>query len=162
VKKEKNSINLMFTVMLLAIFALSAIFVAMMGARVYSAGAASMQENYDTRTSLAYLSEKLRSENSDSVSVTEVAGSQAISIREDYTTDGYSYETIIFVYDGKLREVMVAKDSASAKPDFEPANAPSIMTLKKLSLNESEKGITLTVTTADGLTESAYISWRTA
>jgi hypothetical protein len=161
VKKEKTSINLMFTVMLLAIFALSAIFVAMMGARVYSTGAESMKENYDTRTSLGYLSEKVRSKNGDSINVIEVAGSQALSIREDYTTDGYSYETIIFVYDGKLREVMVSKDSESAKPDFEAANAPSIMELGKLGLDESEKGITMTVTTADGLTESAYISWRT-
>lgn len=104
---KKHVVNVLFTLLLLGVFALCAVFVSVLGAEVYRNSAARMQSNFDTRTSLVYIAEKLRQSASADFAIREIGGGQALVISEKYDDDKI-YETWIFVSAGKLREATVA------------------------------------------------------
>jgi len=154
VGKKKHSVNMMFTVMLLGIFALAAVFVAVMGAKVYANSADKMQANFDTRTSIVYLSEKIRTNPGDNYEVREVNGNTAIVLTEKI---GENYfESWIFVANDRLSEVTVTKGDS-----FLPSAAQQIMDLKSLDAKIRDGGIELTVVTMAGDVNSTFISGRT-
>ena len=109
VKQQKHIIDILFVLTLFGLFALSAIFLISVGANVYSKTVDHMDENFDTRTSLAYITEKIRqSDGEDAVSVGKLEDKDAIII----TTHGSDsdYYTFLYQHDGYLKELMVRKD----------------------------------------------------
>ena len=152
--KKKHSVNMMFTIMLLGIFALSAIFVAVMGAKVYANSADKMQANFDTRTSIVYLSEKIRTCPGDNYRVREVDGSTALVLTEKLG-DSY-FESWVFVRNNKLSEVMVRQGD-----EIYPGAAQQIMDLRSLDAVIRDGGIEITVVTVAGDVNSTFISGRT-
>jgi hypothetical protein len=135
---KKHAVNLIFTVTLLGVFALSAIMVAVMGAQVYQRGAAKMQANFDTRTSLVYISEKLRQNPDEAFRRESVEGSDALVLTQSY--DGNVYESWIYVHDGKLYEVMVA-----AGTSVKPGDGQRIMSLNSIDIDIEDTLLTITV-----------------
>jgi hypothetical protein len=97
VGKKKHAINIILTVTLLGVFALAALTVAVLGAHVYESSADLMKSNYDTRTSLIYLSEKVRQAGDGELSVGSVGKNDALLIDEEI--EGETYHTYIYVYD---------------------------------------------------------------
>ena len=152
--KKKHSVNMMFTVMLLGIFALSAIFVAVLVAKVYANSADKMQANFDTRTSIVYLSEKIRTCPRDGFSVREVEGCTALVLTEEI--NGNEFESWVFVLNNKLSEVMVKKGD-----QIYPNAAQQIMDLRSLDAVIRDGGIEITVVTVAGDVNSTFISGRT-
>jgi hypothetical protein len=144
----------MFTVMLLGIFALAAVFVAVMGAKVYANSAEKMQANFDTRTSIVYLSEKIRTNPGDNYDVREVNGRPAIVLTEQIG-ENY-YESWIFVLNDRLSEVTVVKGNS-----FLPSAAQQIMDLKSLDAKIRDGGIEITAVTMAGDVNTTFISGRT-
>ena len=159
-RRSKASINMMFTIMLLAIFSLSLILVAIIGAQVYSSNADRMQQNYDSRTSLLYIGEKLRCQEAENVTIEEISGTETLVITT--YANGYittDYETLIYVHDGKLKELVLVKDP-SGERNFEPATGTPIMALTDLTLTKSDKGILIKVVTESGSKKETFIGWR--
>ncbi|MDR1796943.1 MAG: DUF4860 domain-containing protein [Clostridiales Family XIII bacterium] len=152
---RSHSFNLVFTILLLGIFAMAAIFVAVLGAKIYANSAEKLQANFDTRTSIVYLSEKIRtSAGAGGVSVQELEGvGDALVLTE--AVDGKTYESWIYVRDGELCESTV-----SAGATVLPAAGQRIMTLKSFSAEVVDGGVTLQVRTADGQTAWTFISGR--
>lgn len=107
--EKKHNINLVFTLVLLGIFALSALSVAVLGAQVYGRTAEQMNNNFNTRTSLIYITEKIRQCPGKNIEIKDVDGSQALVLSQK--VDGKNYESWIFSSNGKLREVMVPNGS---------------------------------------------------
>ena len=151
--KKKHSVNMMFTVMLLCIFALAAIFVAVLGAKVYANSAEKLQANFDTRTSIVYLSEKMRTCPGDAFEVRDIEGSGAIVLSQRIGED--IYESWIYVKDESLCEAVV---SAGDIPS--PAGGQKIMPLKAMSAEIGDGGIWITVVTPDGHESSTFICGR--
>jgi hypothetical protein len=85
--KKKHVVNVMFTVLLLGVFALSVVFVSVLGAEVYQSSAAKMQANFDTRTSLVYIAEKVRQSASTNFDVRELDGDQSSDLDGDLSDD---------------------------------------------------------------------------
>jgi hypothetical protein len=152
--RKKHSVNMLFTILLLGIFALAAIFVAIMGARVYANSAEKMQANSETRTSIVYLSEKIRTCAKDNYDVRSIDGSAALVLSEEINDTVYEYW--IFVADGQLCEV-----TAERGDTVHPGAAQQITPLKSLGAELKDGGIELTVTTAKGDVCTTFISGRT-
>jgi hypothetical protein len=143
----------MFTITLLGVFALAAIFVAVMGASVYQSSAEKMQANFDTRTSLVYIAEKVRQSPAEDYEVRQTGGEDALVLNETY--DDRFFETWIFVRGGKLHEVMVEKGQ-----DISESEGQSIMDLKSLSFEDTDKTLTITVINNRGDEESLTLGRR--
>ena len=152
--KKKHSINMMFTILLLGIFALTAIFVAVMGAKVYANSADNLRANFDTRTSIIYLSEKIRTSAGDEYDVRQIEGKTAIVLTEKL--GDYVFESWIFVNNDRLCEITVMQGDTVL-----PGVAQQIMDLKSLDAQLKNGGIEITVVTVAGDTNTTFISGRT-
>lgn len=105
--KKQHAIDIIFVLSLFCAFAVLALFVVVLGANVYKGISADMTRNYDARTSLAYMSEKIRQNDVEGgVFVGDVNGSKALVLKQE--TGGQAYETWVYVEDGWLSEVTVA------------------------------------------------------
>jgi hypothetical protein len=122
--RKKHVVGVVFTLLLLGVFALSAVFVATLGAEVYRSVTAKMQANFDTRTSLVYLAEKVR-QSGGGFGVRDLDGRSALVMREEY--GGETYETWIYVSDGTLFETTVGS-GVSVKP----GGGQAIMALRSM------------------------------
>ena len=105
-KKKHSVIDLLFTLTLFCVFSASALVVVMIGANVYKSTVAGMNENYGTRTAIAYVSEKVReSDTSGAVELVELAGTTALALTRG--ENDAAYTTYIYYADGALRELFV-------------------------------------------------------
>jgi len=145
---------MMFTILLLGIFALTAVFVSVMGAKVYANSADKMHANFDTRTSLVYLSEKIRTCPSDNFSVRDLNGAAALVLQEEINDT--VYESWVFVANDRLCEVTIIQGDAVT-----PGAAQQIMDLKSLEATLKDGGIEITVTTIAGDRDTTFIYGRT-
>ena len=145
---------MMFTILLLGLFALTSIFVAMMGVKVYSNSAEKMHANFDSRTSIVYLSEKIRTCPGDDFSVHDINGAVALVLSEE--VGGNIYESWIFVADDQLCEITIGKGDTIL-----PGAAQHIMPLKSFDAQLISGGIELTVVTVGGELNKTFISGRT-
>jgi uncharacterized protein YpmB len=152
--KRKHVINVMFTLLLLGVFALSALFVAVLGAQVYQSSAEKMQANFDTRTSLVYIAEKVRQSTGTGFDVRETGGASAFVITEKYD-DGKTYETWIYVSDGKLMEATV-----EAGGEVAPGNGQAIMDMKAMDFELDGDLVRITSVNGAGDEESLTLSRR--
>jgi hypothetical protein len=151
--KKKHSVNMMFTIMLLGIFALAAIFVAVLGAKVYANSADKMQANFDTRTSIVYLSEKIRTCPGDNFDVRDLDGSTALVLSEEI--GGHVYESWVFVSGDELRETTVSRGDTVL-----PGTAQGIMPLKSFDAEVKDGGVEITVVTTENQESTTFISGR--
>ena len=145
---------MMFTILLLGIFALTAVFIAVMGAKVYANSADKMHANFDTRTSLVYLSEKIRTNPGGDYSVRDLGGSTALILPEDI--NGTVYESWVFVENGRLCEITIIQGDT-----FLSGAAQQIMDLESFEATLRDGGIEITVTTVAGNRDSTFIYGRT-
>jgi len=145
---------MMFTILLLGIFALTAIFVAVMGAKVYANSADKLHANFDTRTSIVYLSEKIRTSAGDNYDVRDVDGNTALVLTEEI--GDFVLESWIFVHNDRLCEITITPGDTVL-----PGVAQQIMDLRSLDAQLKNGGIEITVVTVAGDTNSTFISGRT-
>jgi hypothetical protein len=147
----------MFTVALLGVFALAAIFVAVLGAQVYRSSAQKMQSNFDTRTSLVYIAEKVRQNAGEDYSVRDLNGNSALVLTEQYESQGKQkdYETWIYVANGKLYEALI---QAGKAPNA--GEGQSIMDMERMDFSLDGALLTVTVRNDSGDTESITLSRR--
>jgi len=145
IRRKSHSMNIVFVILLLGIFALAAVFVAVLGAKIYESGAKRMQDNFDARASVVYLSEMIRTaENPGAITTRNLAGAgDALVIPQ--SANGNVYESWVFVVDGQLCETVVA---AGDKPV--PGAAQQIMPITSFKVSQEDAGISLTVVTAPG------------
>ncbi|MCL2492565.1 MAG: DUF4860 domain-containing protein [Clostridiales bacterium] len=159
--RKSHSMNLVFVILLLGVFAIAAVFTAVLGAKIYESGTQKMQDNFDMRTSVIYLSEKIRTAGSaGDISTRDLPGiGKALVISE--TVNGQGFESWIFVADGQLCESVVAAGDTPL-----PGAAQQIMPLTSFQVTKESGGVSLTVVTAPGAsgspqTISTFLAERT-
>lgn len=109
-KSEKHIIDILFVIALFCIFTLSSIFLISIGADVYGKTVSHMETNFNSRTSFAYVTEKIRqSDEHDNISIGELDGLPALVITS--STDENNYFTYLYEYEGYLKELMVREDT---------------------------------------------------
>jgi hypothetical protein len=143
----------MFTITLLCIFAMVAIFVAVMGAQVYKSSAEKMQANFDTRLSLVYFAQKIRSCPGENIEVKEAFGGQALVLYEDY--DGKTFASWIFVSGGNLYEAMLEDGATPTR-----GSGQVIMQLESMDVQLRDSMIDIKIVKSDGTDDSITLGRR--
>ncbi|MCL1847808.1 MAG: DUF4860 domain-containing protein [Coriobacteriia bacterium] len=104
---KRYSLDLVVVVTLFCVYAACALMLCVIGAQVYRGTADTMRMNYDSRTSVLYVAEKVRHNDlADSVRTDSVGGNDALVLTE--RRSGRGYETWLFVQDGMLYEGVFA------------------------------------------------------
>jgi len=122
-------------VALFFIYTICALLLSVMVADNYRMGAERSERNFNMRTSVLYLTEKVRQTNSaEGISVRQTAEGDALVL--GMSAEGERYETWIYVEDGYLREVLMSKGA-----DLTPGIGQKIMPLSSLELELGQEGL---------------------
>jgi hypothetical protein len=102
--KRPHSVDLVFALALLGVFAASMLLALLAGARVYRGVADRLEESYAERSCLSYVAAKLRhADTAGAVSLIPFGDGDALLLTE--TIDGDEYGTVIYLYQGMVREL---------------------------------------------------------
>lgn len=142
----------LFPSALFFVFFCSSIIVLLFSSNIYESVVEDTNKNFETGTSLAYITEKIRqSDSNGNITISEFDGHEALEIQEYYGDK--LYKTYIYEMDGNLKEIFLQDGvAASAKA------GTTIMQIHELEMNTKENGLLeFTSTTSDGNTESIII-----
>lgn len=129
-KPKNHVIDYFFILGLFFVFTATALVVVLIGVNVYESTVANMNENYTSRTSLTYVGEKIRqNDSSGSISVGDVQGSSALIIEKN--VNSVPYVIYIYAYDGKLKELFIKKDQS-----FLPGDGDSVMEVANFNISK--------------------------
>lgn len=103
--------DILFTLALFCVFAASALLVVLIGANVYKTTVERMDVNFDTRTSITYVSTKIhQNDTAGGVYTGELDGVPALILEQVYNDK--AYQTWIYHHDGALKEIFTQKSNA--------------------------------------------------
>ena len=140
--KLNRKTNTIFVMLVFLIFTISVLLVLMFSASVYRNVSDSVRENYNERTALSYIWTKVRRfDDAGSIFVGEFNGQSALFINE--TLGGNQFQTVLYTYDGWLRELF-----GSAGMSFRLADGLPLLELDHLEFVQLESGI-ISVTSGD-------------
>ncbi len=126
------------TILVFALFfayTIGALLLSIIGANVYTKTVEASQENYDARTSVVYLSQKIRlSEQADAISIQTFNNTDALVITESYGE--YDFSTWIYIEDGYLCEALL-----SSNVDLIPGMGQKIMPLTSMDFTLDDNGL---------------------
>ena len=106
-KRNTHIVDIIFILSLFCIFTASALLVVLMGADVYQGITKDMDYNYSSRSSISYVTEKIRQHDSEGqVFVGNLEGEPALILTQNYNNE--IYETWIYRDGNHLKEIMVA------------------------------------------------------
>lgn len=115
-KRNKSIVDFLFILALFGAFAVSALFVLLFGSKIYQKTASDMQANFEKRTALSYVTEKIRSHDYNGGA--DVADfDMNASDSGDHTVlklyqniNDKTYVTYMFVAEGYLKEFTASED----------------------------------------------------
>lgn len=149
-------ISHLMTLMVFFTFALCLLLVLLTGAKVYRSTVAQGQAQFDTRTAAQYLSTRVRqSDCREQVAVEDFGGVDALVFREEI--GGREYKTLVYCYDGSLRELFCTESAP-----FSPADGEILFPLQALSLEEKKGVLFARLTLPSGETLDWTIRLRSA
>ena len=154
--QEKHFIvDILFVLALFGGFAVSALALVTIGADVYQHTVEDMGVNYESRTAVSYLMEKVRqNDTADSISLTTLEEVPALCMRS--RVDEETYDTYLYLHDGHLKELFM-REGASLGGQVLPAGT-NIMELQDLAFSyASEDLIRVSLQTASGESHTFYI-----
>lgn len=105
-EKQKHMTDKMFLIILFTTFAICAFLLIMVGTNVYSHTASAMNDDYEKRIDISYVTEKIRQwDEKDSIEIGTFHGKTALIHKE--MINGMRYLTYLYQENGALRELMV-------------------------------------------------------
>ena len=109
-------IDLLFTLALFCVFAASALMVVLIGADVYKDTVTGLNNNFDMRTSLTYVSTKIhQNDGSGVVQIGKIEGDDALILKQTYGDQ--VYQTVIYHDGNSLREIFASEEMNLKKSD---------------------------------------------
>lgn len=128
INEKKRKTDALAVLLLFGVFAVCILSVLLTGADAYHRLARRDQFSYDRRTAGQYLSTRVRqADRAGAVSVESFDGVDALVFAEEI--DGEAFETLVYCYDGYLRELFVP-----AEGDFLPEDGEKVLQAEGLSL----------------------------
>lgn len=152
----QKSVGTLCTLGVFTIFAILAVLLTLMGARVYRGISDRMQGNDALRSSLSYVANKVRSgDAAGSVTLEERSGMPVLCLSE--TLDGTTYETLLFFADGWLREYATV---AGYGDTLTADDGEAVTALKSFAVTEENGTLLLWAETESGETGSMRVTPR--
>lgn len=164
--QEKHFIvDLLFVLALFGVFTVSALVLVTIGAGVYRHTVDDMGNNYEARTSIAYITEKVRQNDNllsgsgsygeESVSVSALAGQPALMLTQD--VNGEIYCTYLYLYNGYLKELFMKSGSYLGEDTLDAGQ--NIMELSDLILDQvSDNLLSIQLVTPTGESHQILVS----
>lgn len=155
-KQEKHFIvDILFVLALFGVFAVSALALVTIGADVYQHTVEDMGGNYESRTAVSYIMEKVRqNDTGDSIALTSLEEIPALCMLS--RIDGETYCTYLYLYDGHLKELFM-RDGTSLGGQVLPAGT-DIMELQDFTLSyAADDLIRVSLRTSSGEDHTFYI-----
>ena len=143
-ERQKHMVDKMFLILLFATFAVCAFTLIMVGANVYSHTASAMNDNYEKRIDISYVTEKIKQwDEQNSISIGTFHNKTALIHTE--VAAGRKYYTYIYQENGGLRELMVREGLHTEKMQGE-----QIVPAKGFEIKEEDQMYGITITGEDG------------
>ena len=130
-QRQKNHvIDLLFPIAVLFVFAISSFLVLALSAHIYSSQTQEMNTGYTVHTSLAYVAEKIRQNDSDGgISAGTFQGQECLVLKGG--SGDIRYTTYIYSYKGKLKELTLRDGT-----DASPSDGKDILAVADFSVSE--------------------------
>lgn len=141
-KRNKSIVDFLFILAVFGAFAVSALFVVLFGSKVYQRTVSDMDSNYQKRTALSYVTEKIRSHDytggADVSDVdTDSADSDEHTVLKLYQdVNGKRYVTYMFVADGYLKEFTADEDY-----DFDYESGSKILPISEFAVQKESDSL---------------------
>ena len=154
--RQEHSIQNVFVLALFAVFAIAILLTLVFGAKIYQNMEADSSTDYSRSMASAYLAERLRrSGETEGIRVGTFSGQPALYLLEE--TEGTTYQTVIYVYDGWLCELYTEEGL-----DLPPEAGTQLLECAALDLEQPEPGLLrLKTRGTDGTESSLTLSLRT-
>ena len=135
-RRERDTAEILFVIALFFLYTICTLLLSVMVADAYSRGAERSERNYNMRTSVLYLTEKVRQTTGaeGEISVRQTGEGDALVL--GMLVESEQYETWIYVEDGYLREVLLLQGA-----DISPGIGQKIMPLSSLVLELGPEGL---------------------
>lgn len=132
--KRNHMIDFLFPVALFFVFALSALTLILLAARIYQSTTENSSLNYSSRTCLSYISEKVhQSDENGSVYLGSFDGRDALVMEQ--TSGEEAYYTYIYACEQELRELFVKAGVEAGSDNGKPILEIQDFTMEQLSDN---------------------------
>jgi len=129
-----HTIDVVFVLAVACAFAASILMVLMLGVNIYGGIQQTANEEFNERVSLSYIAAKVHANDEyDAVRVGSFEGSSALFLEKDIY--GEEFYTIIYVYDGWIRELTMAKDNELSPESGAPLLEVNSLTFTKIKPN---------------------------
>lgn len=161
-KQTTHMIDFLFTIALFGVFAASALLAVIIGANVYKSTTENMSANYSSRTSMAYVTEKIRQhDESGAIEIANIDGFHCLAFHETY--DGQAYTTYIYAHEGQLKELFIRDELG-----FSPEMGEAIIDIQLFEITaagadlapQKQQLFKLSITDAAGQSTQMYVSAR--
>ena len=151
--ESPHMIDVLFILTLFLVFALSSISVVGIGIQVYRTIVTDMDSNYNSRTAIAYVTEKLReADASGAVRLGTIDDCDALILSQ--TIGNKEYCTYLYAYDGNLCELFT-----SAEAELPASAGQSIMEIRSFKIyQEQEQLYRIEIRTSQSQSMKLYLS----
>ena len=152
--KKRNQLSGVLELLVFAVFSVSVLLVLLTGADVVKTLSERDRESYDRRTTLQYITTRVRqADRQGMVSVRRIEDRDVLVLGEEI--EGILYETLVYGYDGYLRELFV-----EAGYGMELEFGEMILPLEELRFADEETHIRADVTFPGGGRQSMTLFLR--
>lgn len=153
----QHQIGELFTFALVALFAVLALFLAVIGIKDYQSVLDATDVNNDARVAMGYVANKIRTcDEADLITVKNMDGRNVLVLKEMY--DGDEYETRIYHYDGVIME-----QGYEEGEEFLLEDGTEIVGAQAFDITMENGGLVrIKVKTDDDRTHEMYIAVRSA
>lgn len=155
--QRKHMIDFLFSVALFFVFALSALIVILLAARIYQSTTENSSLNYTSRTSLSYISEKIHQNDLDgAVYIGNFDGYEALVMEQNI--NDVTYYTYIYACDNKLKELFTSGNSG-----IKASSGQTILEIQDFSMEQlSDKLFKFSCTDRNNQQASTMIAIRSS
>lgn len=153
VSNQKHMIDLLFPIMLWAVLLICSIFTVILGIHFYQGSTERISSNYEIRTVLSYVREKIhQADTANAVSLGFLGETESL-ILEQYSGEQL-YKTYIYAYDDALWE-LTTQDGIT----LSPKDGTKLFDVKNFRIAENAPGVyTCSCTDAAGRMVSTTVS----
>ena len=152
-RENQHMRDILFVLSLFCVFAVSSVVIILFGAHIYRSTVSQMDDNYTARTSIAYITEKIRqADEQNAIEIRNEGGHQILMMTT--IIDGTTYATSLYEYNGWLCELFARTDIDLPLDAGQP-----IMEIQQLAFSQISPRL-LSVSFVDGTGDSTslYVS----
>jgi len=152
-KRDKSIVDILFILALFGVFLICALFIVLFGAKIYGNTVKNSKAGFNSRTSLAYITEKIRQhDNSNGIEIIEQDGDTTIKLSQNI--NGRDIVTYMYCYDNQLMEY-----TTNAGNDLNKQFGTFIMDLSEFNVEKREDRLYhFSLTDMDGNNTEFFVS----